>query len=285
MSPSAIGAARRAFRLADEWRTARQERRFKTRLRHDPGAPELVVSPHLDDAVLDCWSVLSSDRELNVVTVFAGVPPASRVAIWDEITGAADSAERVRARLDEDARAMARANREPHNLSLLDAQYRTGRFAPALDDVDRAICERVPSASRIYVPAGIGRHADHLLARGYGRLLAHMGFPVTVYAELPYCIAHGWPAWVDGREPDPYRNVDAHWMSFLEDLEELPPLRSGEVVRLEAPVAEAKLAAMRCYETQLPCLSYGARGLLEDPAIHGFEVSWELRAAAQGATG
>ncbi len=35
---------------------------------------------------------------------------------------------------------------------------------------------------------------------------------------------------------------------------------------------------MRCYATQYACLSYGGRGLLEDPRIHGFEVRWELTA-------
>ena len=40
----------------------------------------------------------------------------------------------------------------------------------------------------------------------------------------------------------------------------------------------AKLAAMRCYATQMPALSYGGRGLLEDPEIHRYEVFWDLPA-------
>ena len=276
MSPDPLRAARRGYRRAEAWRAAREARRFTTRLRHDPGAPELLLSPHLDDAVLDCWDLLSSERELNVVNVFAGVPTPGSLAIWDEITGADDSAGRVRSRVEEDARAHACAKRRPHNLSLLDAQYRAGRLSPSLGEIDRALAADVQGASHVYVAAGIGGHADHLLARLYGRMLLRAGFPVTLYAELPYCVAHGWPAWVDGREPERYRNVDAHWMSFLDEVPELPPLRSAEVVRLDAPGGQAKLAAMRFYETQLPCLSYGGRGLLLDPAIHSFEVRWAL---------
>ena len=56
----------------------------------------------------------------------------------------------------------------------------------------------------------------------------------------------------------------------------MPVLRSARVERLDDQRAAAKLEAMRCYATQLPALDYGAGGVLVDPAIHRFEVSWEL---------
>src|SRR5439155_26817757 len=34
--------------------------RLRPRLRHDPSAPSLMLSPHLDDAVINCWSVLTA---------------------------------------------------------------------------------------------------------------------------------------------------------------------------------------------------------------------------------
>ena len=257
-------------------REARQESRFRARIRIDPQAPALLLSPHMDDAVLDCWSMLAGDRELEVVNIFTGVPAPGRVTLWDAITGALDSAERVRDRIAEDERALGRAGRKPVNLPFLDAQYRPPPPAPSLDDLDLALASVLPSASHLYVTAGIGSHPDHLLARRYGRVLLREGMPVTLYAELPYCVLHGWPAWVDGREPDPHRDVDAHWQSFLENLPEMPGLRAAQVQRLEDDLASAKLEAMRCYETQIRGLDYGGRGLLADPEIHRFEVSWEL---------
>ncbi len=38
---------------------SRRERDFSPLLRFDPDAPQLILSPHWDDAVLSCWSVLA----------------------------------------------------------------------------------------------------------------------------------------------------------------------------------------------------------------------------------
>ncbi len=275
------GLARKLYRRSRALRRARGEKRLQPRLRVDCDAPELVLSPHWDDAVLDCWSLLSSNRELTVVNLFAGVPSPGRAGVWEAVSGARDSAERARGRIAEDARALALAGRAPLSLPLLDAKYREARSTLDLDELDRALSAAVQGASRVYVPAGIGAHADHLLARRYGLRLLRTGMPVTLYAELPYCIFHGWPSWVDGREPEPNRNVDAYWQSFLERVPGMPPLRSAEVERLDTATAAAKLEAIRCYQTSL---NYGVRQLLADPAVHGLEVRWQLVAPAGDAT-
>lgn len=276
MGPTAI--LRRIHRGSRSRREARELGRFTPTLCADPAAPALVLSPHWDDAVLDCWGVLRESGPLQVVNLFAGTPAAGTSTLWDSITGSGDSAARTRERLAEDALALGRAGRKPINLSLLDAQYRSGGPALRLDDLDAAVSARVAAASQIYAPAGIGSHPDHLLTRQYSRALFAAGMPVTLYAELPYCVLHGWPHWVDGRERQPNRDVDVFWRSFLDGVGELPPLREADVRRLDDEQASEKLDAMRCYETQLPALGYGARGLLEDPEIHRYEVSWRLRA-------
>jgi hypothetical protein len=273
---SAASAPRALLRRSRALRARREERRFDTRLSFDPLAAEVVLSPHFDDAVLDCWGVLCSSREVRVVNVFAAVPAPSTLAPWDAITGARDSAERVRERIAEDQLALARAGREAVGLLFHDAQYRQAASGPNLDDLDLALAARVSHASRVYVPAGIGGHVDHLLTRRYGRMLARTGLPVTLYAELPYCVLHGWPEWVAPGKRDPHRDVDAFWRSFLAGVPELPPLRSGLVTRLDDAGAAAKLAAMREYATQLACLDYGGGRVLSDPEIHRFEVHWEL---------
>jgi LmbE family N-acetylglucosaminyl deacetylase len=235
----------------------------------------LVISPHWDDAVLGCWGLLASERQLNVVNLFAGIPRGGRAGIWEAVMGVDDPAQRASGRMDEDALALARADRKPVNLPLLDDQYRRQMRSPSpgLEDLDRAVTDEVQSASRVYVPAGIGSHPDHLLARRYGRMLLSGGMPVTLYAELPYCIFHGWPWWADGREPQPGRDVDVYWQSFLKDVPELPPLHSAVVEHLDPSSATAKLDAIGCYETSL---NYAARRLLSDPEFHGIEVRWEL---------
>jgi LmbE family N-acetylglucosaminyl deacetylase len=259
------------------------DRRFAPGLLHDETAPELLLSPHFDDAVLDCWGLLCAPGELTVVNVFAGAPEGGGVTLWDSITGASDSAERVRERIAEDAAALARTGRRPHCLPLLDAQYERPRPL-RLSDLDALLVREVPRASRVHTTAGIGGHPDHLLTRRYALALHAAGMPVTLHADLPYCVYHGWPHWVDGREPEPHRNVDPFWEQFLHGVAQMPPLRQAHVRRLDDEAAHAKLDAMSTYATQYSALSFGGRDMLADPEIHRFEVSWDLdTCGAQGA--
>lgn len=252
------------------------ERRFRTNLRFDPRSPPILLSPHWDDAVLDCWALLTDHAEMIVVNVFAGVPAEGRLTRWDEVTGAVESAARARERIAEDAQALAQAGHTAINLPLLDAEYRDPDPPPSLKAIDRALTDVVSTTSRVYAPAALGQNRDHRLTRSYARALLHRGMPVSLYADSPYCVVHGWPHWVDGSDPDPHRDVDAFWRTFLVDLPELRDLRSGRVTRLSDDRAAAKLHAMRTYQTQFSSLDGGATELLSNPNTHRFEVVWDL---------
>jgi LmbE family N-acetylglucosaminyl deacetylase len=243
------------------------ERAFTPVLRHDDSAPPLVLSPHLDDAVLDCWSVLTQPGRLNVVNVFAGVPPAGRTTHWDRIVGASDSAELMRGRIEEDREALALAARTPVNLDFLEHQQREDKRPPALNAVDRALTKVVPAASRVYAPAVLGTaHPDHVRVRAYARACAAAGMPVELYADLPYAVVYGWPHWVTGGAREPHLDVDAYWSER--------PGGEPRVVALDDAQAAAKLDAMRAYATQFPSLDRGPIGLLSNPKVHRFEVFW-----------
>src|SRR5919197_2354138 len=106
-------------------------------LRADPEAPALVLSPHLDDAVLNCWSVLTSADDQRIVNVFAGVPRRGFVTAWDRACGAVESAAHVRARIAEDWDVLGSIGRRAAYLPFLDAQYRTSH--PTVMAIDRAV--------------------------------------------------------------------------------------------------------------------------------------------------
>ena len=249
--------------------------RFATALRHAPDAPALLLSPHLDDAVLDCWSVLSADAPLTVVNVFAGLPPAGTVTAWDRIVGATDSAELMRARQAEDREALALAGREPVNLPFPESQQRPHSPEPTYAALDRAIAGAAPAASRVLAPMTLGTvHPDHRLLRAYALALRAAGLPVTLYADAPYATVYGWPSWVTGTAPEPHLDVDAYWAGSLAAV---PGLGAARVVALEPGAAGAKLAAMRTYRTQFPSLDRGPLGQLSHPLVHPFEVFWDLR--------
>jgi hypothetical protein len=250
-----------------------RNRGFRTGLRHDPTGPALLLSPHLDDAVLDCWSVLTGAGEVRVVNVFAGVPAPGPRGHFERLAGARDSAAHVRRRIAEDTEALARAGRSPVNLGFHALAHRRGRPEPSFARLDAALGAHVASAACVYAPAALGEsHPDHELTRCYALALARQLMPVRLYADLPYCAAYGWPWWVTGEEPDPHLDVDAYWSASTGGAWCSPA--AAEVIRLPAGEAAAKLAAMRVYRTEFSVLDRGPVRQLSNPAIHGFEVFW-----------
>ena len=243
------------------------ERGFTPRLRHDDAAAPLLLSPHLDDAVIDCWSLLTAPGDLNVINVFAGVPPAGHTTHWDRIVGATDSAELMQIRVEEDRAALERARRTAVNLAFYEHQQREDRRPPTLRAIDASIAEAVPAASRLYAPAVLGTpHPDHVLVRRYALACAAAAMPVELYADVPYAVVYGWPHWVTGEPRDPHLDVDAYWGE--------QPGGEPRVVRLDEEQATEKLDAMRAYATQFPSLDRGPVGLLSNPKVHRFEVYW-----------
>jgi LmbE family N-acetylglucosaminyl deacetylase len=252
-----------------------RNRRFETSLRRDPSGPLVVLSPHLDDAVLDCWSVLTGPGEVQVVNVFALAPPPGTSTDWDRIVGVPDSEALFAARIEEDAEALALAGRTAHNLPFLEIQYRRGKPFPSWADIDREIAGRVPAAARVLAPMTIGTvHPDHALLRAYALELALQGHDVSLYADVPYSTVYGWPAWVTGSDPDPHLDVDAYWAPSFDGAPVAP--REGRVTRLDDEVAARKLEAMRAYRTQFPSLDRGPIGNVSNPEVHRYEVMWEV---------
>ena len=240
----------------------------------------VILSPHLDDAVLSCWHVLAEPAELLVINVFAGVPTVlTAPAWWDEYTGATDSAERVRERIEEDRRALALAGRTAVNLDFLDEQYRDGE--QPLDALTDEIGRRLPRGALVYAPAAIGSHGDHALVRAAALALRADGFVVSLYADLPHAHVHGWPAWVtSSRTPAPKDLVGAAWEHALAGAGAMTP-----TPRALGPEARSrKLEAVAMYGTQVDALAEFVGRPLSDPEALGYEVTWATAVPARAAT-
>jgi hypothetical protein len=243
-------------------------------------AAPLVLSSHLDDAVWACFSLLLDARPPAVVaTVFAGVP-SPEPGWWDRMCGIADSAAHVRSRREEDAAVLAALGCRHVHLSFLDGQYR-GADPLSAEPVVAELRECVPVASRVYAPAGIGDHPDHLIARDAGAVLAASGVPTTIYADYSYCTRHGWPRWID---PGGSENADEQWRRAIGhvvgDALSRPRLR-----RLSEPESAAKLRAMKGYVTQFAHVEaeeprWQEDGLPpSDPRKRALEVFYDLDGA------
>src|SRR4051795_11911289 len=98
----------------------------QTAPRHDAEASAIILSPHLDDAVWSCFSLLTGADPVVVVNVCAGVPSPGDPPPWDQACGARERSEHVRRRIAEDRAALGRLGRDAVYLPVLDQQYQDG---------------------------------------------------------------------------------------------------------------------------------------------------------------
>ena len=93
------------------------------------GADELqravVVSPHMDDAVLGLGQLLAANPGVTVVTVFAGRPAAypEPMTRWDQLAGFKPGDDVIAARRDEDTKALTELDAIPVWLDHVEHQY------------------------------------------------------------------------------------------------------------------------------------------------------------------
>lgn len=174
----------------------------------------LVLSPHLDDAVLSAGGMLCSlardGFDVVVATVFAGSPEGDlsplavdhheRLGLGGDVVGD---------RRREDVEAMASLGAVPVHGPFVDALYRKGKsgswlcqsWADVFDErrVDLGLVDHLQAWAEVLIfgeppsallgPAGIGTHIDHLLTRHTCRAIAaRRGWTLREWSDLPYAI-------------------------------------------------------------------------------------------------
>ena len=230
----------------------------------------MILSPHFDDAVLSCWTVLQ-EGPATVVNVFAEPPPPGvEPSAWDRTTGARDACEHALDRRREDAEVLGALGAAQVNLP-----FRSGDYRPREQDTGpllKAIRPHVAGARAVFAPAGIGRHPEHFAVRAAAVALHERGTPVILYAELPYCCHYGWPHWVTGEEPERHLDLVYDWERSLRRGEVSLAAESARTTSLSREEQERKLAAVQGYRTQWPGM---ARLLSHDDAL-GYELFWPL---------
>jgi len=244
-----------------------------------PAGALLLVSPHLDDAVLSCAALIERAEPVDIVTLFAGAPDPPRQGWWDAECGFASSAEAVAARRREEETAFAGIAHPRRYLDLLEIQHvdrRTGADENAIAGVVRDWVAEHPDGT-VALPVGAGcpttraarwfrrlrrdscspgQHPDHVLARDAG-LTAIAGSAATplLYEEVPYL-------WGGSGEPEA-RRVAARggWRTSMFELD-VDPRRKAE-----------RIAA---YASQIPHISPN-HGRLDDAAtLPSRERYWRL---------
>jgi LmbE family N-acetylglucosaminyl deacetylase len=234
--------------------------------------PAVILSPHLDDAVLSCWHLLSGPGDVTVINVFAGSPPlGSGASWWDRLSGATDSAARMLERLAEDRAAFTIAGRTATCLDFLDAQYEPAGQTD--ETITAALRKLIDPETVVYAPASLGEHPDHEQVRNVALGLAASGQQVRLYADHPHAVRAGWPAWVDGAKPNGGDGVAAQWDRRLSEAGVTRPRPA--VHRLDAAEQERKLRAVSAYRTQISALASTFGEIEGFPAIP-HEIVWPV---------
>ncbi|ALK30891.1 PIG-L family deacetylase [Burkholderia plantarii] len=174
-------------------------------LANDADAPLFVVSPHLDDAVFSCASLVSTRPGTVVCTVFAGTPESPQCRPWDVAAGFADSTAALRERIREDDEALRICGARGVRLPFLDGQYGPSPGVRALARALAAQLARCRGAVPL-VPLGLN-HPDHRCVADAWLLLArrqrlrtwlvyeeaiHRGVPGVTAARLRVLERAGW---------------------------------------------------------------------------------------------
>ena len=199
----------------------------------------VVVSPHLDDAVLGSSALLDRFGDAIVVTVFAGRPPAATaLPAWDEAAGFRAGDDVVGARRAEDRAALDILGATPVWLPFLDAQYgESPSVETIVPTLEAALTDA--GAATVSIPLGLF-HSDHVLAHAAGlRILRRR---------------RSW-RWLAYEEPM-YRRIPG-----AVD-ERLASLASAGVVSTPLgtlPTPLRKEAALACYGSQLRALGSAGR--------------------------
>ncbi|MGF6969796.1 LmbE family N-acetylglucosaminyl deacetylase [Paraburkholderia sp. WC7.3g] len=146
----------------------------------------LVISPHLDDAVLSCGLLIAARPCTVVCTVFTAPPAENMTTDWDCASGFADAFEAMRARQAEDREALGLLSAVPVHLLFRDAQYRA---SPDVDALITALNETVADTkpTLVLMPLGLF-HSDHVLVASacLALMQRHLATPFIAYEDVPY---------------------------------------------------------------------------------------------------
>jgi LmbE family N-acetylglucosaminyl deacetylase len=151
-----------------------------------PGKRVVVLSPHLDDAVLSLGASIAdaaaNGADVAIVTAFAG-NPARRIdpSAWDRRAGFSDSLEALTARREEDRLACARIGARPVWLP-----FDYGGAEVDENELASQLVEAVRSADTVLVPGWPLQNPEHGVLALLALRLDLDAPALGLYVEQPY---------------------------------------------------------------------------------------------------
>ena len=145
-----------------------------------------ILSPHFDDAAVNCYSVLSKSG-VSVITVFGAAPTNLKTTtLWDIICGVPNSHKMMLQRSAENKQALSGYRVKLIDLDFLDNQYRKNSLSKK--DIARTLDAVIPNQATIFVPLALSRlyrHPDHIMVREAALTLTK-NRSIILYPDMPY---------------------------------------------------------------------------------------------------
>ena len=171
----------------------------------------VVLSPHLDDAVLDCCDhiLMWKSFRVKVVTVFTAFSEEidTPLAGWyTKAAGCSSIKELERTRVHEDEKAMDVLGTSWSHLGYIDAGFRVHNNTPLYPDRrsifsgntsshDLTLLNEIRDSlissryqGQVVVPLGIGKHVDHVLIRRAAEATFEPS-NLSYYVDYPYALS------------------------------------------------------------------------------------------------
>ena len=216
----------------------------------------VLISPHLDDAVLSCSQVLLAHPGTTVITVFAGRPPDGRWSSWDEKCFLPGQ-DPMTVLQEEDRQALGVLGALPVHLTFLDDAYGPNY---QIEQIAEAIAGQLDALApqSVLVPLGI-QHVDHVTThRALVPLIrARPHIRWIIYEELPYRI-----------------EFPEHCQAQMRGIQEVG-LQLSELALARSRSRRSKRRAIQTYESQ--CRALGKRRIRL--ALHD-EKYWQVSSIA-----
>ncbi len=177
----------------------------------------LVLSPHLDDAVLSCGGFIAerieNGKHVIVFNLFCAPYQGPLSPLAQELHASWGNHENIATlRLEEDRRALELLGADRIIGDVPDLIYRKndagkwlyqnmvdiqGMRNPCDDHLVDQYFRKInlsfpPQSTCVCAPLGIGAHIDHLIAYDIGVKLARSGYMVEFYEDLPYALRKEW---------------------------------------------------------------------------------------------
>jgi LmbE family N-acetylglucosaminyl deacetylase len=228
----------------------------------------VVVSPHLDDAVLGCGAFMAVHPGVTVVTVFAGNPPSypDPMRVWDVQSGFGPDDDVMEVRRAEDRAALSSLGARPVHLDFVEHTYNAGDrpVAPGVLAADIGPALREIGPTLVLAPFGLANPDHDVVHRACMLVRDDLDLEVAwwLYQDFGYHHIPGMLAW---RTSSLFRR--GIW----------PTPVCPEIDFSDA----RKLAAVQCYPSQLYALDddWQIRTKL---ATHAPEQYWRIDSPPAG---